>query len=79
MKKLSGYNFFIILIVSFLALLSFDFITQKAAFEEKSKRHTNIKKRSEHRIAPGRIQKRSEHRIAPGRIQKRSETRIKPR
>lgn len=39
MKKLSGYNFLIILIVSFLGLLSFDFITQKNAFEEKSKRY----------------------------------------
>ena len=65
MKKLSGYNFLIILIVSFLALLSFDFITQKAAFEKKSQRYTNIKKRSETRTKPRTIIKR--------------ETRIKPR
>jgi len=71
MKKLSGYNFFIILIVSFLALLSFDFITQKAVFEEKSKRYTNIKKRSENIIKPRRIKKRSETRIKPRRITKR--------
>ena len=46
MKKLSGYNFFIILIVSFLALLSFDFITQKAALK-KSKNYTqNLKSKT---------------------------------
>lgn len=74
MKKLSGYNFFIILIVSFLALLSFDFKTQKAAFEEKSKRYTNIKKRSETRIKPRTIIKR-ETRIKPRRATKRRITR----
>ena len=46
MKKLSGYNFFIILIVSFLALLSLDFITQKAALK-KSKNYTqNLKSKT---------------------------------
>mgnify|MGYP001171990689 CR=1 FL=1 len=46
MKKLSGYNFFIILIVSFLALLSFDFITQKSALK-KSKNYTqNLKSKT---------------------------------
>ena len=48
MKKLSIYNFN----CKFLALLSFDFISQKSYLEKKSKSYTKIKKRSENIIKP---------------------------